>query len=210
MWRWLVTIVAGVLLALSLRFWPGEIFAERARIALRDGRNADAVEFAQRGLSWEKKNPYLYGYLGQAQHFLTLSAADPASAQVLHEKALAAYGAGLKLFPQDTGLLLREVQDFDLLGQFSEAEAGFQQLFQYDPMFGNVYAYYGLHWQLQRRFRTAERCFRLALQLGETEISPQALQNIDRLKNDPVSQTLIYTLPDLDLDLPAEHIPKKP
>ena len=62
--------------------------------------------FAQRGIAWDKENPYLYGYLGDAQHFLTLNAPDPASAIKLHEDALAAYSAGLKLFPQDTGLLL--------------------------------------------------------------------------------------------------------
>ncbi len=205
-WRWLVVAVALVLLAVSLRLWPGEIFAEKARVALRDDRNVDALGFAQRGLAWEKENPYLYGYLGDAQHFLTLNAPDPARAIKLHEDALAAYSAGLKLFPQDTALLLKQVQDFDQLERFAEAEQDFQRLFRFDPLFANVYAYYGLHWELQRRMMAAERCFRLAQRLGESEISPRALQNIERMKADPVSQAIMSALPDIDLDLPAERV----
>jgi tetratricopeptide (TPR) repeat protein len=210
MWRWMVVAVAVVLLAVSLRLWPGEIFGEKARVALRDDRNADALGFAQRGLAWEKENPYLYGYLGDAQHFLTLNAPNPASAIQLHEDALAAYSAGLKLFPQDTALLLKRVQDFDQLDRYAEAEQDFQRLFRYDPLFGNVYAYYGLHWELQRRMKAAERCFRLAQRLGESEISPGALQNIERMKTDLVSQAIMSALPDVDLDLPAERALPQP
>jgi tetratricopeptide (TPR) repeat protein len=209
-WRWLVAAIALCLLAVSARFWPGEIFAEKARAALRDDHNADALAFARRGLAWDKNNPFLYSYLGEAQHFLTLSAPDPATARGLQEDAAAAFAAGLKLFPQDTGLLLRLAQVFDLLGRFPEADEVFHRLFRYDPLFGNVYAYYGLHWQLQRRIRTAERCFRLADQLGEREISPKALENIERMKNDPVSRTLLDVFPDVAIDLPAEHLLPKP
>ncbi len=64
---------------------PGEFFAEKARVALRDDRNADALALARRGVAWEKKNPFLYGYLGEAEHFLTLTATDEPSARMLHE-----------------------------------------------------------------------------------------------------------------------------
>jgi tetratricopeptide (TPR) repeat protein len=208
--RWLVAAGAVVLMVLSVRFWPGEIFAEKARVALRDDRNADALDFARRGLQWEQRNPSLYGYLGEAQHFLTLNAADPASARQLQEDAVASYAAGLKLFPQNTGLLLKQAQTLDLAGRFSEAEADFQLLFRYDPLFGNVYAYYGLHWQLQRRMKTAERCFHLAAELGEKEISPRALENLERMKNDPITSSLMSVFPDIDLDLPAARVLPKP
>jgi tetratricopeptide (TPR) repeat protein len=199
-------VVAVVLLGISVRLWPGEIFAEKARVALRDSRNAEALEFARRGLAWEKRNPNLYGYLGDAQHFLTLNAPDAASARMLHEDAVLAYEAGLKLFPHDTGLLLKEAQALDLLERFPEAEEVFQRLFQYDPLFENVYAYYGLHWQLQRRMKAAEQCFKIASRLGENEISPKWLDYIERLKANPVGQALLSVDPDVPLDLPAERV----
>jgi O-antigen ligase len=204
-WRWLVAGIAAALLVMAVRFWPGEIYAEKARVALRDDRNADALAFARQGIAWEKKNPYLYSYLGEAQHFLTLSAPNEAAARALHEEAIAAYGAGLTLFPHDTGLLLKQAQDLDLLGRYGAAEENFQRLLQYDPLFENVYAYYGLHWQLQRRILTAERCFRVAQNLGEREIAPRALANIERMKRDPVTQSLISFFPDVGIDLPAER-----
>ena len=189
-WRWLGAAVAVVLLGVSARLLPGEVFAEKARAALRDDRNADALRLAQRGLAWERKNPDLYGYLGEAQHFLASSAPDAASAQLLQEHALEAYKAALKLSPQDTSLLLKEAQILDLLGRFPEAEEIFQRLFQYDPLFENVYAYYGQHWQLQRRIKAAEQCFKIAARLGESEISPRRLQYIEQLKADPVESGL--------------------
>jgi len=73
-------------------------------------------------------------------------------------------------------------------------------------LFGNVYAYYGLHWQLQRRMNAAEQCFKLALRLGEREISPKGLQYIEQLRASPVGQALLSSLPDVRLDLPAERI----
>ena len=205
-WRWFGLVVAVVLLGVSVRLWPGEIFAEKARVALRDSRNAEALEFARRGLAWERRNPNLYGYLGDAQHFLTLNAPDAANARMLHEDAVLAYEAGLKLFPHDTGLLLKEAQVFDLLERFPEAEEVFQRLFQYDPLFKNVYAYYGLHWQLQRRMKSAEQCFKIASRLGENEISPKWLDYIERLKANPVGQALLSVDPDVPLDLPAERV----
>jgi tetratricopeptide (TPR) repeat protein len=210
LWRVVIAALALVLMGVSVRFLPGEFYAEKARVALRDDHNADAEEFARRGIAWEKENPALYGYLGEAKHFLTLTAPDPASARILHEDAVAAYQSGLKLFPQDTGLLLKEAQALDLLERYPEAEEVFQKLLKVDPMFRNVYAYYGLHWQLQRRIATAERCFRIAAQLGEPQIAPKALANIERMKNDPVSSSLVTRLPDVDIDLPAERLLPKP
>ncbi|MEI9896274.1 MAG: hypothetical protein WDN28_21030 [Chthoniobacter sp.] len=64
----------------------------------------------------------------------------------------------MKLFPRDTGLLLKQAQVLDLLGRFADANNIFQRLLVVDPMFGNVYAYYGLHWQLQKRIKPAELC----------------------------------------------------
>jgi len=208
--RWGMAVLALVLLGISIRFLPGEFYAEKARVAFRDGHYADSLALAHRGIAWEKKNPALYGYLGDAGHFLTLSSPDPASARMLHEDAVVAYEAGLKLFPHDTGLLLKQAQVLDLLGRFPEAEAVFQKLFRYDPLFANVYAYYGLHWKLQNRMKTAERCFLVARRLGESTITPQALQDMERAKADPLAQSLMPFLPEPDVELPAERVLPNP
>jgi O-antigen ligase len=210
LWRWSMAALALVLLGLSARFWPSEIFAEKARMALRDDRNSEALTFARKGIAWEKHNPFLYGYLGEALHFLTLTAPNPAAAESLHDDALQAYAQGLKIYPHDTGLLLKEAQVLDVMRRYPEAEQVYEQLLQLDPMFGTIYAYYGLHWQLQRHILTAERCYRVADKLGEHEITGPALQNIDRLKKDPVSQSLLGVFPDVPIDLPAEYILAKP
>ncbi|MDR3406690.1 MAG: O-antigen ligase family protein [Chthoniobacter sp.] len=205
-WRWLAAAMAVALLGLSARAFPGEFFAEKARVALRDDRNADALSFARRGIAWERSNPFLYGYLAEAEHFLTLSAPDTTSARMLQEDAATDYESALKLFPQDTGLLLKEAQVLDLLGRFSEAEDIFQRLFKCDPLFENVYAFYGLHWQLQKRMKAAELCFRIAKRLGETEISPTGLQSIEQLKANPLGQAVYSHFADPQLNLPAEWI----
>ncbi len=209
-WRWLPVAIAIVLAAMSVRLLPGEFFAEKARVALRDDRNADAREAAQKGLAWEKKNPFLYGYLGEAEHFLTLNALDAASVRELHENAATAYESALRLYPQDTGHLLKYAQILDLLHRYDDAEDVFQRLFKQDPLFGNVYAYYGLHWQLQNRMKAAALSFRVAKGLGETEISSKGLQSIEQLKTNPVAQALMENSPEPVLNLPAEWILNEP
>lgn len=209
-WRWMPVAIAVVLAVVSIRLLPGEVFAERARVALRDDRNADARDAAQKGLEWEKKNPFLYGYLGEAEHFLTLNTPDAASARALDENAATAYESALRLFPQDTGHLLKYAQILDLLHRYDDAEEVFQRLFKQDPIFGNVYAYYGLHWQLQNRMKTAELSFRIAKRLGETEISTKGLQSIEQLKANPLAQAFMDSSPEPVLYLPAEWILHEP
>lgn len=209
-WRWMPVAIALVLAVVSIRLLPGEVFGEKARVALRDDRNADAREAAQKGLTWEKKNPFLYGYLGEAEHFLTLNAPDAASARELHENAATAYESALRLFPQDTGHLLKYAQILDLLHRYDNAEEVFQRLFKQDPLFGNVYAYYGLHWQVQNRMKAAELSFRVARRLGEGEISSKGLQSIEQLKNNPVARALMDNSPEPVLNLPAEWVLNEP
>ena len=94
-------------------------------MALRDDRNSEALAMARRGIAWEKGNPFLYSYLGEALHFLTLERTRSRGARNLHKDALEAYAHGLKLFPHDTGLLLKQAQVLDLLGRYPEARKTF-------------------------------------------------------------------------------------
>ena len=65
----LPALALWLLVASALKM-PGEFFGERARVALRDENYAESVAFAEKAIAWEKNNPYLYFYLGEAQSML--------------------------------------------------------------------------------------------------------------------------------------------
>jgi hypothetical protein len=46
----------------------------------------------------------------------------------------------------------------------------------------------------------------VAAALEEKSIAPQALQNIEKLKADPVARSLISAVPEPDIELPAEAV----
>ncbi|MEA3209376.1 MAG: hypothetical protein QOE70_2433 [Chthoniobacter sp.] len=158
----------------------GEIFAERARIALRDLRYPEAAALAQRGLEREQKNPDLFYYLGEAHHHLALKTSHPKEAAELLRQAASTFADGLKVFPQDERLLLKMGRTCDQLGQFAEAETCFRRALELDPNSGTVHAYYGLHWHLQRQFGKARPLYERARQLGETQISSAGLRDLER------------------------------
>jgi len=193
---WVVPAIAVALLVLAVPLLPGEYYCELARRALRDRRYEESRALAERAVGYERKNPNLYFYLGQARHFLTQGMEDPVARAALHEQAAEAYEEGLKLFPKDTRLLLKLGQTLDLAGRFAEADVIYQRAIDGDPNFGNVYAYYGLHFQLQRRLQDAEFYFRKARDLGETIISGPALTQIEQFKNSEVGKRLLLLAPE--------------
>ena len=191
-WLPMVTpLLALALLLLAVPLLPGEYYGELARRAVRDGRYAEGRALAERALTHERRNPNLWFHLAEARHYLTLTADDPVGRNALHEQAAEAYEEALKLFPQDTRLLLKLGQTLDLAGRYDEAEDVYQRALKGDPNFGNVYAYYGLHYKLQRRYKEAEEALRKARELGETEISGPALEEIDRMKNSEIGRRLL-------------------
>jgi len=193
---WVVPPVAVALLALAVPLLPGEYYCELARRALRDRRYEESRALAERALGYERKNPNLFFYLGQARHFLTEGMEDSVARAALHEQAAEAYEEGLKLFPKDTRLLLKLGQTLDLAGRFADADVIYRRAIDGDPNFGNVYAYYGLHFQLQRRLQDAEFYFRKARELGETTISGPALTQIEQFKNSEVGRRLLPPSPE--------------
>ena len=115
----------------------------------------------------------------------------------MFESAAEAYQEGLRLFPRDTRLLLVLGRTLDLAGRFAEADEVFQRAIAGDPNFGNVYAYYGLHFKLQRRWTEAELYLRKANALSEVEISPAALAEIEQFKNSELGKKLLPPAPEL-------------
>ena len=207
---WVAPVLALPLLALSIPLLPGEYFNELSRQAVRDGRYAEGRALALRALTFERRNPNVYFNLGEARHYLTLEVTDPVGRAALHEQAAEAYEEGLKLFPRDTRLLLKLGATLDLAGRFDEAEAVFQRAIENDPNFGNVHAYYGLHFKLQRRFKQAEAAFRKARELGETQISIPAMDEIDRFRKSEVGQRLLSTSPEEQPDAEPVAPPTAP
>ena len=188
---WVAPAVAVALLALAVPLLPGEYYAELSRRALRDQKYEESRALAERAVGYEKKNPNLFFYLAQARHFLTQDEKNPVTRAALFEQAVEAYEEGLKLFPKDTRLLLKLGQTLDVAGRFEDADAVYQRAIAGDPNFGNVYAYYGLHFQLMRRIEDAETQFRKARELNETEISIPALNEIERFRNSELGRQLL-------------------
>ncbi len=188
---WVAPAVAVALLALAVPLLPGEYYAELSRRALRDQKYEESRALAERAVGYEKKNPNLFFYLAQARHFLTQDEKNPVTRAALFEQAVEAYEEGLKLFPKDTRLLLKLGQTLDVAGRFEDADAVYHRAIAGDPNFGNVYAYYGLHFQLMRRFEDAETQFRKARELNETEISIPALNEIERFRNSELGRQLL-------------------
>lgn len=180
-WLRFVAPTTGVLvLVLTVQKMPAEYHGELARIALRDRHYAAARDHAARALAHEKKNPDLFYYFGEAQHYLSLESKDPGEAVRLNNIAASAFADGLAIFPQDLRLLLKLGRTLDNLGRFDEADPYFRRAIAADPKFGNVYAYYGVHWHLQRRFKKAESLYRKAQRLGEKEVSAAGLRDLER------------------------------
>ena len=196
---WLASVVPLVslaLLMLAAPLMPGEYFGELARRAVRDGHNDEGIALAQRALTYERKNPNLWFHLAEARHYKTLEVDDPVGRTALHEQAAEAYEEALKLFPQDTRLLLKLGQTLDLAGRFDEAEVIYQRAIEGDPNFGNVHAYHGLHFKLQRRYKLAEESFRKARELGESEITNPALDEIAGFRSSEFGKRMLSNSPD--------------
>lgn len=188
---WVVPVAAVALLVLAVPLLPGEYYCELARRALRDEHPEESRALAERAVGYEKKNPNLYFYLGEARHFLTEGEQDPVARAALFEQAVEAYEDGLKLFPKDTRLLLKLGRSLDMAGRFAEAEVIYRRAIAGDPNFGNVYAYYGRHFRLQRRLPEAELYLRKAEELRESDISGPALREIESFKNSELGKFLL-------------------
>jgi O-antigen ligase len=190
-YRWVIPVLASILLAMAVRLMPGEYFGEKARIALREKSFAEAQGHAERALTYDRNNPDIFFYQGEALILLSFQTPEIVTARVLVERAVTSFEQGLKLFPRDTRLLLKLGQALDIAGRFEEAGTIFERAIANDPNFGNPYAYFGLHWKLLRRYGEAERYFLRARELGEPAISGPALQRIQKLREDPVFQQLM-------------------
>ena len=131
--QFLIPALGVALLAFALPKIPGEYYAEKARVALREKNYLEATAAAKTGIEWEKKNPDLYYYLGESERSMGSQFPSPALARSFYLVASDAFKKGLELFPEDDRLLLIESWTLDALGQPDEAENYLKQALEWDP-----------------------------------------------------------------------------
>jgi hypothetical protein len=180
--RFSLPLVSLALIAFSVPRMQGEYYGERARMCVRDQMNPEAVQYAERAIQLDPKNPRLYAYVGEAKHNLAMLQKDPGAAYRLHAEAALALSEGLKYFPTDTQLLLKLARTLDNIQKYAEADVVYRAAIEADPNFGNVYAYYGHHYFLQRRLLRAEKLYSRAMQLQEAEVAPLGMKDIARYR----------------------------
>ena len=144
-WR-LVLSSLGLVVALeSVRLLPGEYFAERARIALRDDQLESGARFAIRGLGYEHNNPNLYQYLGSARMDQGDTTRDPAASAQFYQEAISAFESGRALAPREEAFALGIADAYDSLGGFLEGERMYQEALSLDPRSTSLKSCYQAH-----------------------------------------------------------------
>jgi len=148
-WRLLLPALGLLLAARVWQLAPGEYYAERARVALRDYRSLSAIAFANKGIENEKQNPNLFYYLGRAR-LLAGDQSDPAARASFYRAALLPFEEARKLAPLDETYPLELAFTYDGLARFSEAEWMYGEALALDPNSTSVKQYYQAHlerWQ---------------------------------------------------------------
>ena len=159
---------------------PAEYYCEKARVAIRNGKNLAALHFAELGLADEKQNPDLYFYLGDARQRLAGEGRITFLSKSFLEGAIDPYRASLLLYPQDSRTLLRLGEALTRLRQFDEAAPVFDEALRWDPNSSMVYTYYGFYLQSAGRDTDARAAYQRALALGYIDT---ASQNLGLLSN---------------------------
>ena len=163
--RWLRFLAPAVSLLLLVKAWPlvyGEYLAERTRIAFREGDYENVVAYADRALQRERANADLPYLRGEAYLRVGIESPEATERDALLRKAIASFQEGIKIFPQDSRLWTALARSHDQLREFELAEKAFKQAFTFDPGSADIYAAYGLHWQLQDQLAKANEVLQRA------------------------------------------------
>ena len=171
--RLALPILSAWLLAEGGPKLPGAYYAEKSRVALREGRYVAAVGFARQGLEHQTHDPLLYYYMGEARHLIAekrdasgQTSPDDGISLSFRRDAFDAFQRGLALAPDDNVLLMRAGEALTRLGRFDEAGPIFAHLMTWDPYSANAQTYYGFYLQRTGHPVEAEAAYRLALAYG--------------------------------------------
>ena len=140
----------------ALPKFPAEYFCEQSRVAFKEERYQEAIDAARTGLKGDRKNPFLWLYLGQAQAGLAEATTNNAVAQPAFAQAADSFRAGLALYPQEQWLLIGLGAALDGLGRFDEARPIYEEAVRWNPTSAYIRTYYATHLRLAGRFTDAE------------------------------------------------------
>lgn len=181
-WRTIPAACGVVLLLDAAPHLPGELCAERARVALRDNKFLQAMHEAQAGLKYEQTDPNLFYYFGEAKRLFGLSFSNPKVAQAMSEAAVAEFSRAIALFPQEEKLWIKRSQALDILGRHTEARRDLDAALALDPNQRALHTYLGAHYQIQGQWNEALREYQLA---GQHEAAAAGMNSVlEQIKGD--------------------------
>jgi O-antigen ligase len=161
---------------------PGEYYCEKARVALRDKHELLAEHEAELGIEWEKNNPFLYFYLGEARQTIAGSGPDNVVSRSFREASLEPYREGLRLYPEDSPLLLRYGEALTRLGDLEGAGKVFEQVLIWDPHSAVAETYYGFYLQCAGHTEEAKNAYHQALSWQDVPFARENLERLERLQ----------------------------
>ena len=158
---------------------PSEYCTNLARVALRDHDFRNTVAYAQLGLGTapesaaapgqndmlhtllrkcgsDPKNPNLYFYLGEGNRAIASQMKNFLIASIYCQRADDAFKAGLKVFPQDESMLVRDAEALDMMQNYADAETIFQKAFLLDPKLDVLRTEYEKHLKSEGKVAEAE------------------------------------------------------
>ena len=145
---------------------PGELFAETARGKIASGDIRGALEDAGRAIGRGVRNPDLYFQLGEVQRIRSHRLPTDEARQFAIEDALEAYAQALAIYPQDVGIVLRNVWALSRLRRFDEAEPLLARAKELDPNSPLPWMFGALHWKTRDMPAEALADYRNAVSLG--------------------------------------------
>ena len=187
LFRFALPALAVWLLITGIPKIPAEYYTELSRIALRDKKLGQSLDYANKALGqvstdaqWpeasirlfggESNNPNIYFYIGESNRLMGFTYNVPILRQTHLGLAVNAYQKGLAIFPQDEHMLVRMAQALDGLRRFEEAEAVFKRAIEVDPNLGVIYGYYGAHLKAMGKMDESKAAYEKGQSLGSAAI----------------------------------------
>ncbi len=144
-WRLAPVLLGVVLLVQCARLFPGEFFAERARLAVRDQKAGKGLLYAREGLKYDPANPDLHHYLAAAKMQFGDAASHPAAAMSFRRAAIESLERARALAPREQSYGLELATALKTAGRPDEATALYQDLLRGDPRSSSLRRYYEAH-----------------------------------------------------------------
>lgn len=170
-------------LALGPKKLLSEIYAENARVAMRDGNYIESIQLSQKAILLEPRNPDLYYYLGWCRFALAANPSmHPSASKVLLARSADAFRAGLKVFPQDTRLLIDFADAARMSGNWEIAQKAYEEAIEWDPFSPWNRLRYGIGLQSQGFTDRARKQFEQSRELRTTRETTDRLRELDELE----------------------------